>query len=81
MSQEQVYNPKVQKVSVTIEGKPNQLYAQGMQSFEQYDEICKYSTGWKQRDNNNLQLHDLSMGEYSEYLEWSIYFCQVLGKW
>ena len=24
------YNPKIQKVSVTIEGKPNQLYAQGM---------------------------------------------------
>ena len=37
------YNPKVQKVSVTVEGKPNQLYAQGMRWFEQYDEACKYS--------------------------------------
>ena len=37
------YNPKIQKVSVTVEGKPNQLYSQGMRSFEQYDEICKYS--------------------------------------
>ena len=27
------YNPKIQKVSVTIEGKPNQLYSQGMRSF------------------------------------------------
>ena len=36
------YNPKMQKVSVIVEGKPNQLYAQGMRSFEQYDEICKY---------------------------------------
>ena len=36
------YNPKIQKVSVTIEGKPNQLYSQGMRSFEQYDEACKY---------------------------------------
>ena len=36
------YNPKIQKVSVTIESKPNQLYSQGMRSFEQYDEICKY---------------------------------------
>ena len=27
------YNPKIQKVSVTLEGKPNQLYAQGMRSF------------------------------------------------
>ena len=34
------YNPKTQKVSVIVEGKPNQLYAQGMRSFEQYDEIC-----------------------------------------
>ena len=38
------YNPKIQKVSVIIEGKSNQLYAQGMRSFEQYDEICKYFT-------------------------------------
>ena len=38
------YNPKIQKVSVIVEGKPNQLYAQGMRSFEQYDEACKYFT-------------------------------------
>ena len=31
------YNPKIPKVSVIIEGKPNKLYAQGMRSFEQYD--------------------------------------------
>ena len=24
------YNPKIEKVSVTVEGKPNQLFAQGM---------------------------------------------------
>ena len=36
------YNPKIQKVSVIVEGKPNQLYTQGMRSFEQYEEICKY---------------------------------------
>ena len=38
------YNPQVQKVSVIIEGKPKQLYAQEMRSFEQYNEICKYFT-------------------------------------
>ena len=27
------YNPKIQKVSVIVEGKPNQLYDQGMRSF------------------------------------------------
>ena len=46
------YNPKIQKVSVIVEGKPNQLYAQGMRSFEQCDEICKYFTEGKQKDNN-----------------------------
>ena len=51
-----------------MEGKPNQLYAQGMRSFDQYDEICKYFTEGKQRDNDaneirkHLQLCDLSLG-------------------
>ena len=64
------YNPKIKKVSLIVEGKPNQLYAQGMRSFEQYDEICKYFTEGKQRDNDaneiqkHLQLYDLSLGEY-----------------
>ena len=53
------YNRKIQKVSVIVEGKPNQLYAQGMRSFEQYDEICKYFAEGKQRDNdaNEIQKH------------------------
>ena len=72
------YNPKIQKVSVIVEGKPNQLHAQGMRSFEQYDETCKYFTEGKQRDNNaneiqkHLQLYDLSLGEYlvNRYALW-----------
>ena len=72
------YNPNIQKVSVIVEGKPNQLYAQGMRSFEQYDEICKYFAEGKQRDNNaneiqkHLQLYDLSSGEYlvNKYALW-----------
>ena len=53
-----------------MEGKPNQLYTQGMRSFEQDDEICKHFAEGKQRDNNaneiqkHLQLYDLSLGEY-----------------
>ena len=40
-----------------------------MRLFEQYDEICKYFTEGKQKDNGanevqkELQLHDLSSGE------------------
>ena len=64
------YNPKIPKVSVIVEGKPNQLYAQGMRLFQQYDEICKYFAEGKQKDNNtnevqkHLQLHNVSVGEY-----------------
>ena len=72
------YNPKIQKVSVIVDGKTNQLYAQGMRSFEQYDEICKYFAEGKQRDNDaneiqkHLQLYDLSLGEYlvNKYALW-----------
>ena len=46
------YNPKVQKVTVILEGKPNQLYTQGMRSFEQYHEIRKYFAKGKQKDND-----------------------------
>ena len=71
------YNPKIQKV--IVEGKPNQLYAQGMRLFEQYDEtLLKYFAEGKQRDNNanevqaQLQLYDVSLGEYltDKYALW-----------
>ena len=61
MRQEQVLQSQNTKVSVIVEGKPNQLYTQGMRLFEQYDEICKYFAEGKQRDNDvqkRLQLYD-----------------------
>ena len=72
------YNPKIQKVSVIVEGKPNQLYTQRVRSFEHYDKICKYFAEGKQRDNDaneiqkQLQLYDLSLGEYlvNKYALW-----------
>ena len=61
-----------------MEGKPNQLYTQGMRSFQQYEKICKYFAEGKQRDNDaneiqkHLQHYDLSLGEYlvSKYALW-----------
>ena len=61
-----------------MEGKANQLYAQGIRSFEQYDEICKYFAEGKQRDNNaneiqkHLQLYNLRLREYfvNKYALW-----------
>ena len=72
------YNPKIEKVSITVEGKPNQLFSQGMRLFEQYDEICKYFAEGKQKDNEasevqkHLQLYDLSIGDYltNNYALW-----------
>ena len=57
-----------------MEGKPNQLYAQGMKSFEQYDEAHKYFTEGRLANEvqAQLELHDLSVGEYlvNKYALW-----------
>ena len=60
------YNPKIQKVSFIIKGKPNQLYSQEMRLFELYDEICKYFAEGKNPNEiqKHLQLHNVSVGEY-----------------
>ena len=68
------YNTKIQKVSVIVEGKPNQLYAQGMRSFEQYDEIWKYFAEGKNPNEvqKHLHLHNANVGEYltDKYALW-----------
>ena len=57
-----------------VEGKPNQLYAQGMRSFEQYDKIHKYFAEGKNpiEVQAQLQLYDLTVGEYlvNKYALW-----------
>ena len=68
------YNPKIQKVSIIVEGKPNQLYSQGMRLFEQYDEAHKYFAEGRLANEiqAQLQLYDLSVGEYlvEKYALW-----------
>ena len=68
------YNPKIQKVSVTLEGKPNHLYSQGMRSFEQYDEARKYFAEGRLANDvqAQLQLYDVSLREYlvNKYALW-----------
>ena len=70
------YNPKIQKVSVIVEGKPNQLYAQGIRSrsFEQYDEAHKYFAEGRLANEvqAQLQLYGVSLGEYlvNKYALW-----------
>ena len=44
---EEFCNPKITKVEVTVEGVPNELYAQNMEYRHQYDEIVKhFAEGW-----------------------------------
>ena len=68
------HNSKIQKVSVIVEGKPNQLYAQGMRSFEQYDKICRYFAEGKNLNEvqKHLQPHNVNVGEYltDKYALW-----------
>ena len=39
---EEFFNPKITKVEVTVEGVPNELYAQSMEYRHHYDEIMKH---------------------------------------
>ena len=68
------YNPKIQEVSVIVEGKPNQLYTQGMRSFKKFDEISNYLAEGKNLNEiqKHLQLHNVSVGEYltNRYALW-----------
>ena len=79
MRHEQVLQSKNSKSFCHCGGQTKSaIYAQGMRSFEQYDEICKYFAKGKQRDNNaneiqkHLQLYNLSLGEYlvNKYALW-----------
>ena len=73
---EELYNPKITKVEVTVEGVPNELYAQNMEYRHQYDEIVKHfseghlkGAGWVQKD---LQLHNINIASYytDKYALW-----------
>ena len=73
---EEFFNPKITKVEVTVEGVPNELYAQNMEYRHQYDEIIKHfsegnlkGAGWVQKD---LQLHNITIASYytDKYAPW-----------
>ena len=74
MRNEQVLQSQNTKVSVIVESKPNQLYAQEMRSLEQYDEARKYFAEGRLANDAQaqLQLYNLSLGEYlvNKYALW-----------
>ena len=73
---EEFFNAKITKVEVTVEGVPNELYAQNMEYRHQYDEIMKHfgegqlkEAGAIQKD---LQLHEVNIVSYytDKYALW-----------
>ena len=72
---EEFYNPKITKVEITVEGVPNELYAQNMEYRHQYDEIIKhFSEGLKEAGaiQKDLQLHNVDIASYytDKYALW-----------
>ena len=73
---EEFFNPKITRVEVTIEGSPNELYAQNMEYRHQYDEIMKhFGEGWLKDAGaiqKDLQLHNVNIVSYytDKYALW-----------
>ena len=73
---EEFYKPKITKVEVTVEGVPNELYAQNMEYRHQYDEIVKHFAEGRLKEagaiQKNLQLHNINIASYftDKYALW-----------
>ena len=65
---EEFYNPKITKVEITMEGVPNELYAQNMEYRHQYDEIVKHFAEGQLKETEaiqkDLQLHNVNIASY-----------------
>ena len=73
---EEFFNPKITKVEVTVEGVPNELYAQNMEYRHQYDEILKQFAEGRLKEagaiQKDLQLHNVNIASYytDKYALW-----------
>ena len=73
---EEFFDPKITKVEVTVEGVPNELYAQNMEYRHQYDEIVKYFADGRLKKagatQKNLLLHNVNIASYytDKYAFW-----------
>ena len=73
---EEFFNPKIIKVEVTVEGVPNELYAQNMEYRHQYDEIVKHFAEGRLKEaraiQKDLQLHNVNIASYytDKYALW-----------
>ena len=73
---EEFFNPKITKVEVTVEGVPNELYAQNMENRHQSDEIVKHFVEGRLKEagaiQKDLQLHNVNIASYytDKYALW-----------
>ena len=73
---EELVNSKIMKVEVTVEGVPNELYAQNMEYRHQYHEIVKHFAGGQLKEagaiQKDLQLHNVNIASYyaNKYTLW-----------
>ena len=73
---EEFFNSKVTKVEVTVEGVPNELYAQNMEYRHQYNEIVKHFAEGQLKEagaiQKDLQLHSVNIALYytDKYALW-----------
>ena len=73
---EKFFNPKITKVEVTVEGVPNELYAQNIEYIHQYDEILKHFGEGHLKEvgavRKDLQLHNVNIASYytDKYALW-----------
>ena len=73
---EEFYNPQITKVEVTVEGVPNEFYAQNMEYRHQYDEIVKHFAEGRLKEagaiQKDLQLHNVNIASYytDKYALW-----------
>ena len=65
---EEFFNPKITKVEVTVEGVPNELYAQNMEYKHQYNEIMKHFGEGRLKEAGTIQkvpqLHNINIASY-----------------
>jgi hypothetical protein len=72
------YNPNITQIDVTIEGKPNKVYAKGMLPHNHWDEARKYFAGGRLKDHTTdtvskeLYQHDIELEDYltNKYALW-----------
>ena len=73
---EEFFNPKITKVEVTVEGVPNELYAQNMEYRHQYDVTMKHFGEGRLKEagaiQKDLQLHNINIASYytDKYALW-----------